>query len=199
MKAEQNDRITRVGPGTAAGQLLRRYWQPAALVDEFNPALDPRMAQRPVKAVRLMGQDLVLFKDAQQRWGLLDRDCPHRGADLSFGRHEGDGLRCPFHGWKFDVSGRCLDTPAEPLGSRLCERVQQTSYPVVERNGVVFAWMGPTDVAPPPCPPSTRFWRQPATALPSRACGMPTGCNALRWASTPPTRLFCTAFCTTKT
>ena len=157
MKAEQNDRITRVGPGTAAGQLLRRYWQPAALVDEFNPALDPRMAQRPVKAVRLMGQDLVLFKDAQQRWGLLDRDCPHRGADLSFGRHEGDGLRCPFHGWKFDVSGRCLDTPAEPLGSRLCDRVQQASYPVVERNGVVFAWMGPTDVAPPPLPAIDAF------------------------------------------
>jgi nitrite reductase/ring-hydroxylating ferredoxin subunit len=109
-----------------------------ALVDEFNPALDPRMAQRPVKAVRLLGQDLVLFKDAQQRWGLLDRDCPHRGADLSFGRHEGDGLRCPFHGWKFDVSGRCLDTPAEPLGSRLCDRVQQASYPVVERNGAVL-------------------------------------------------------------
>ncbi|NBS09499.1 MAG: aromatic ring-hydroxylating dioxygenase subunit alpha, partial [Betaproteobacteria bacterium] len=83
MKAELNERITRVGPGTPAGQLLRRYWQPAALVDEFNPALDARMAQRPVKAVRLMGQDLVLFKDDQQRWGLIDRDCPHRGADLS--------------------------------------------------------------------------------------------------------------------
>ena len=136
MKAEQNELITRVGPGTPCGEVLRRYWQPVALVDEFNPALDPRMAQRPVKAVRIMGQDLVLFKDAQDRWGLLDRDCPHRGADLSFGRHEGDGLRCPFHGWKFAVDGTCLQTPAEPTGSKLCERIRQRHYPVTEQCGV---------------------------------------------------------------
>ena len=86
MNEEQNNLVTRTGPGTPCGALLRSYWQPAALVDEFNPALDPRMAQRPVKAVRLLGQDLVLFRDAQGRWGLLDRDCPHRGADQSFGR-----------------------------------------------------------------------------------------------------------------
>ena len=108
MRRVQNELITRVGPGTPCGALLRRYWQPVALVDEFNPALDPRMANRPVKAVRVLGQDLVLFRDAQGAWGLLDRDCPHRGADLSFGRNEGDGLRCPFHGWKFDVAGACL-------------------------------------------------------------------------------------------
>lgn len=152
MKAEQNELITRVGPGTPCGEVLRRYWQPVALVDEFNPAMDPRMAQRPVKAVRIMGQDLVLFKDAQDRWGLLDRDCPHRGADLSFGRHEGDGLRCPFHGWKFAVDGTCLQTPAEPTGSKLCERVRQRSYPVTEQCGVVFAWMGPEEMTPPPFP-----------------------------------------------
>ena len=86
MNGEQNERLTRITPGTPCGQLLRHYWQPTALVDEFNPALDARMAQRPVKAVKLLGQDLVLFKDALHGWGLLDRDCAHRGAGLSFSR-----------------------------------------------------------------------------------------------------------------
>lgn len=149
MKAEQNELLTRIGPGTPCGTLLRQYWQPVALLDEFDPLLEPRMAQRPMKAVRLMGQDLVLFKDDQDRWGLIDRDCPHRGADLAFGRHEGDGVRCPFHGWKFDVSGQCLETPGEPVGSKLCERVKQRSYPVTEQSGVLFAWLGEEDQAPP--------------------------------------------------
>jgi phenylpropionate dioxygenase-like ring-hydroxylating dioxygenase large terminal subunit len=131
---------------------MRQYWQPVALVDEFDPALDPRMAERPVKAIRVLGQDLVLFRDEQGRWGLLDRDCPHRGADLSFGRHEGDGLRCPFHGWKFDAAGACLETPAEPTGSKLCERVRQRSYPVVEQSGILFGWFGEAGSAPPPFP-----------------------------------------------
>ena len=149
MKSEQNELITRVGPGTACGALLRCYWQPVALVAEFDPALDPQMAGRPVKAVRILGQELVLFRDAQGAWGLLDRDCPHRGADLSFGRSEGDGLRCPFHGWKFDVHGACLETPAEPAGSKLRERVRQRSYPVLERSGILFAWLGEQASAPP--------------------------------------------------
>jgi phthalate 4,5-dioxygenase oxygenase subunit len=149
MKSEQNELVTRIGPGTPCGDVLRAYWQPVALIDEFDPRLDPRMAQRPVKAVRVLGQDLVLFRDAAGRWGLLDRACPHRGADLSFGRHEGDGLRCPFHGWKFDTAGRCLETPAEPAGSRMCELVRQRSYPVLERSGILFAWLGAEGKAPP--------------------------------------------------
>jgi len=152
MKADLNERITRIGPGTPCGQLMRHYWQPVALVDEFNPDLDPRMAVRPVKAVRLLGQDLVLFKNAQGQFGLLDRDCPHRGADLAYGRHEGDGLRCPFHGWKFDVEGHCLETPAEPAGSTLCQHVRQRHYPLVERSGVLFAWLGDEGRTPPPLP-----------------------------------------------
>ena len=152
MKADLNERITRIGPGTPCGQLMRQYWQPVALVDEFNPALDPNMAIRPVKAVRLLGQDLVLFKNAQGEYGLLDRDCPHRGADLSFGRHEGDGLRCPFHGWKFDVAGVCTETPAEPTGSTLCRHIRQRSYPLIERSGVLFAWLGEEGSTPPPLP-----------------------------------------------
>ena len=155
MKAEQNERITRIGPGTPCGALMRGYWQPVALLDEFDPAIDPRMAERSLKAVRVLGQDLILFRDAQGRWGLLDRDCPHRGADLAFARHEGDGVRCPFHGWKFDASGRCLDTPAEPAGSTLCQRVRQRSYPVMEQSGVLFGWLGEEgvdDPAPQHCP-----------------------------------------------
>lgn len=152
MRAEHNELVTRIGPGTPCGALLRRYWQPVALLDEFDPALDPRMAQRPVKPVRVLGQDFVLFRDEAGRWGLLDRNCPHRGADLSFGRHEGDGLRCPFHGWKFEATGRCLDTPAEPAALRMCDRVRARSYQVIERSGVLFAWLGEEGSAPPPFP-----------------------------------------------
>jgi phthalate 4,5-dioxygenase oxygenase subunit len=149
MQAHQNELITRIGPGTPCGAVMRSYWQPVALVDEFDPRLDPRMTQRPLKAVRLLGQDFILFRDDTGRWGLLDRDCPHRNADLAFARYEGDGVRCPFHGWKFDATGRCLETPAEPAGSKLCERVTQASYPVVERSGVLFAWLGEEGKAPP--------------------------------------------------
>ncbi len=150
MKAEQNQRLTQVGPGTPGGELLRRYWQPVAMLDEFDPALDPPMAIRPVKAVRLLGQDLVLFRDTQGKFGLLDRDCPHRGADLAYGRNEGDGLRCPFHGWKFDIHGQCTETPAEPPGSTLCQRIRQRSYPLVQKAGALFAWLGPEGRSPPP-------------------------------------------------
>ena len=156
MNAEQNERITRIGPGTPYGKLMRQYWQPAALCAEFDPALDPRMASRPVKAARLLGQNLVLFKDALGSWGLLDRDCAHRGANLSFGRlessTEGGGLRCPFRGWKFAPDGRCLETPAEPAGSKLCDRVQQRSDPVLEKSGVLFAWLGDEENTPSPLP-----------------------------------------------
>ena len=135
ISAEQNDFITRVGRGTPAGTLLRRYWQPVALADELA-------GPRPVKAVQLMGQHFVLFRDENGQLGMLDRDCPHRGADLAFGRLEDGGLRCPFHGWLFDAKGNCLETPAEPVGSKLCTSIKQAAYPVVERAGIVFAYIG---------------------------------------------------------
>ena len=135
ISAEQNDYMTRVGPGTPAGALLRRYWQPVALSDELA-------GPRPVRPVQLMGQHFVLFRDESGQLGLLDRDCPHRGADLAFGRLEHGGLRCPFHGWLFDVKGNCLQTPAEPVGSKLCSRIKQAAYRVVERAGTIFAYIG---------------------------------------------------------
>ncbi len=132
---EQNDRMTRVGPGTPAGKLLRNYWQPVALKEELD-------GDRPVKAVRLLGEDLVLYRTSNHQYSLLQRHCPHRGADLAYGRIEEDGLRCAFHGWKFGPGGRCVETPAEPEGSRLCEHIRTVSYPVVERSGILFAWLG---------------------------------------------------------
>ncbi len=135
ISAEQNDFMSRIGPMAPAGKLLRHYWQPVALVDELE-------GERPIKAVKLMGQEFVLFRDENGQLGLLDRDCPHRGADLAFGRVEGGGLRCPFHGWLFDVKGTCLETPAEPESSKLCTRIKQIAYPVVERSGIVFAYLG---------------------------------------------------------
>lgn len=139
--AQQNDRMTRVGPGTPCGALLRHYWQPIALVEELPQ-------ERPIKPIKLMGQDFVLFREPTGQLGLLDRACPHRGADLAFGRLEDGGVRCAFHGWLFDRGGNCLQVPAEPHNQRLCSVVKQGSYPVVERSGIVFAYIGPGD--PPP-------------------------------------------------
>jgi phthalate 4,5-dioxygenase len=142
ISAEQNELMTRIGPGTPAGKLLRCYWQPVGLVDELQ-------GPRPVKAVRLLGEELVLFK-YENRYGLLERQCPHRGADLAYGRLEDGGLRCAFHGWLFDVEGKCLATPAEPDGSRLCEHIRQRSYPLVEKSGILFTYLGAG--APPAFP-----------------------------------------------
>lgn len=138
MSQEQNDFITRVGPTEPAGKLLRQYWQPIALSDEIAGV-------HQVKAVRVLGQDFVLFKQEDGRLGLLDKHCPHRGADLSYGRIEDGGIRCPFHGWLFDAKGNCLETPAEPEGSQLCTRIKQGAYPVVEKSGIVFGYFGEGD------------------------------------------------------
>jgi phthalate 4,5-dioxygenase len=134
ISAEQNALMTRVGRETPCGKLLRRYWQPVGLADEMQ-------GPRPVKPVRLMGENLVLFKYGN-KYGLVERQCAHRGADLAYGRLEDGGLRCSFHGWLFDVDGKCLETPAEPQGSRLCEHIRLRAYPVQEKSGVLFAYLG---------------------------------------------------------
>lgn len=142
LSEERNTLVTRVGAATPAGKLLRQYWQPAALVDEMSAGAT---GDRPVKAVKLLGQNFVLFHDEAGRYGMLDADCAHRGADLSYGRLENGGLRCLFHGWLFDVSGKCLDTPAEPPQSRFHETVRQRSYPLQIRAGIIWAWLGEGD------------------------------------------------------
>lgn len=143
LTAEQNERVTKTGPGTPAGGLLRRFWQPVALSDE----LDPR---RPVTPVQVLGEHAVLFRGTDGRLGLMQRHCPHRGVDLAYGRCEDGGLRCLFHGWLFDADGRCLEQPGEPLDSDYHHRVRARSWPVVERNGTILAWLG--DGPAPPLP-----------------------------------------------
>jgi len=142
LKQEDNEKITRSGPGTPLGSLLRSYWQPAALVSEMP-------GDRPVKAVRIMSEDLVLFKK-RQGWGLISRYCAHRGVDLSFGRLEEDGIRCLYHGWLYDGAGRCVEQPAEPEHSQFLDKIRIANYPCVERNGIIFTYMGAGD--PPPFP-----------------------------------------------
>ncbi len=143
LSAEQNERVTRTGKATPCGALMRRYWHPAALVEELD-------GDRPIKALTLMGEELVLFRRDDGGYGLIARRCPHRGADLCFGRLEDGGLHCVFHGWLFDANGRCLEQPAEPEGSTFHAKVRTTAYPCAARNGIVFAYLG--EGAPPPMP-----------------------------------------------
>ena len=140
---EENERVTQTGPGTPLGKLMRAYWQPAALVSEMP-------TERPAKPIRLLGEDLVLFRQDGGGWALVSRYCAHRGADLSFGRLEGGGLRCLYHGWLYGSDGRCKEQPAEPPHSRFFDKVRITAYPCQEKNGIIFAYLGAGD--PPPFP-----------------------------------------------
>ncbi|MFO1218726.1 MAG: Rieske 2Fe-2S domain-containing protein [Burkholderiaceae bacterium] len=144
LSRDDNERLVRVGPGTPMGTLMRLYWVPFLLSRDVE-------RDGPAHRVRVFGEDLVAFRDSSGRVGLVDHACPHRGAPLVFARNEEDGLRCMYHGWKFGVDGSCLDTPAEPPNSPLCRHVKVKSYPVRERHGVLWAYMGP-DAEPPPLP-----------------------------------------------
>jgi 5,5'-dehydrodivanillate O-demethylase oxygenase subunit len=145
LTAEQNEMLTRVAPGTPMGELLRRYWMPIAGVSEF--------AQRAVKPIRLLGEDLVLYKDLSGTFGLVDRHCPHRRADLSYGFVENCGIRCNYHGWLFNEAGRCIEQPFEDTVQpdvKFRDKVQTPAYPVETKGGLVWAYMGP---APAPLLP----------------------------------------------
>src|SRR3984893_2664527 len=139
---EDNELVTRTGPGTPMGDVLRRYWIPAFLAREL-----PQPDCPPVR-VQLLGERLVGFRDSQGRIGLVDEFCPHRRASLWFGRNEESGLRCVYHGWKFDVDGNCIDQMNEP--EQFCHKIHLTAYPTTEMGGVVWAYMGPRDRMPAP-------------------------------------------------
>ena len=136
LSAADNDLLTRVGPGTPCGDMLRRYWWPIGTSDEIGG--EPTV-------VNLLGQTFVAFRDGRGHAGMLDRKCCHRGASLEYGRVEEEGLRCCYHGWLFDRNGRCLDQPCEPEDSNFKTRVRQGAYPVHEVSGLVFAYIGPGD------------------------------------------------------
>jgi 5,5'-dehydrodivanillate O-demethylase len=137
---EDNEILTRVGPGTPAGELLRRYWQPVAASAELT-------GEKPIMKVRLLGEDLALYRDKSGAYGLVGEQCPHRKASLAYGLVEEDGIRCAYHGWKFDCTGACTETPAEPEGSTLKGSIEHTAYPVEKLGGMLFAYLGP-DPAP---------------------------------------------------
>ena len=155
LTAERNALITQTGSGTPLGAMMRQYWQPAALVDEFDGV-------RPVRPVQLLGETLVLFRDPEGRYGLLDRHCAHRGADLAFARAEDGGLRCPFHGWLFDTAGACLEQPAEPVGSKFCNSIRQPAYPCRVAGGIVWAFLG---IGEPPALPGLDCFEAPDTHI----------------------------------
>jgi 5,5'-dehydrodivanillate O-demethylase len=144
MTREENEMLTRVGPGTPAGEMLRRYWWPVGFSDEIKEK------SRPVK-IRLLCEDLVLFRDGSGRLGILRLHCSHRGSSLEYGRVEENGIRCCYHGWLYDVRGRCLEQPAEPEGSTFKDRIRHPAYRAQELGGFIFAYIGPE---PPPLLPN---------------------------------------------
>ena len=140
---DDNERATRVGPGTPMGTTMRRYWIPALLAWELP---DPDC---PPVRVKLLGEELVAFRDSRGKIGLLEEHCPHRQVSLFFGRNEDCGLRCVYHGWKFDVDGRCVDMMNEPEELSFADKIRTTAYPTVEVGGVIWAYLGPEERRPP--------------------------------------------------
>jgi phthalate 4,5-dioxygenase len=143
LTVEDNEAITKVGPGTLMGNFMREYWLPAALSSELpHPDCDPLR-------VKMLGEELIGFRDTSGRVGLIQNLCPHRGTSLFFGRNEQDGIRCIYHAWKFDVTGQCVDMPNEPPQSTFKNRIKAVAYPCQERGGFVWVYMGSREVPPP--------------------------------------------------
>jgi phenylpropionate dioxygenase-like ring-hydroxylating dioxygenase large terminal subunit len=143
LKKEQNDLLTRTGPGTEMGRLFRSYWLPALLAEELIDNGGP-----PVR-VKLLSERLVAWRDGQGRYSLIDEFCAHRGTSLWVGRNEGDGLRCPYHGWKYDWTGQCMEVPSEPEESGYFRKIKLRSYPLVKRGEILWTYMGPPEYQPP--------------------------------------------------
>ena len=142
LSKEENDLLCRTGPGTAMGELFRRFWLPVALSRELSKPDAPPLR------LRILSEDLIAFRDSNGKVGLLSRYCPHRGASLFFGRNEEGGLRCVYHGWKFDVNGACVDMPNEPAECTFKHKIRQIAYPTREAGGVIWAYMGPQATMP---------------------------------------------------
>jgi 5,5'-dehydrodivanillate O-demethylase oxygenase subunit len=133
---EENELLTRVGRGTPCGELLRRYWHPVAAAGELTQ-------EKPIKAVKILGEELVVYRDKRGQHGLVGEHCPHRLASLAYGRVDDEGICCPYHGWKFDSAGKCLEQPAEPANSAFKDRIKHVAYPVEILGGLIFAYFGP--------------------------------------------------------
>jgi phenylpropionate dioxygenase-like ring-hydroxylating dioxygenase large terminal subunit len=143
LRKEQNDLLTETGPATPMGELFRRYWLPALLAEEL-----PENECPPVR-VKLLSERLLAVRDTLGRYGLIDEFCAHRGVSLWFGRNEECGIRCPYHGWKYDVFGNCLEVPSEPEESGFRQKIKLKSYPLIEKGGVLWTYMGPPELKPP--------------------------------------------------
>jgi phenylpropionate dioxygenase-like ring-hydroxylating dioxygenase large terminal subunit len=143
LRKEQNDLLTQTGPEAPMGKMFRCYWIPALLAEEL-----PGNDCPPVR-VKLLSERLVAFRDSSGKLGLIDEFCAHRGVSLWFGRNEECGLRCPYHGWKFDVTGQCIEVPSEPAESGYAKKIKLKSYPLIEKGGVLWTYMGPPDQQPP--------------------------------------------------
>jgi phthalate 4,5-dioxygenase oxygenase subunit len=141
-KREQNELLTQTGPGTPMGDLFRRYWIPAIMSSEL-----PENDCPPVR-VKLLSERLIAFRDTEGKLGLIDEFCAHRGVSLWFGRNEENGLRCPYHGWKYDVTGQCVDVPSESAESGYCNKIKLTAYPLIDRGGILWTYMGPPELQP---------------------------------------------------
>jgi phenylpropionate dioxygenase-like ring-hydroxylating dioxygenase large terminal subunit len=137
LKKEQNELVTQTGPGTPMGDLFRCSWQPILLSEEL-----PENDCPPVR-VKVLSERLVAFRDSEGKLGLIDEFCAHRGVSLWFGRNEECGLRCPYHGWKFDTTGQCVEVPSEPAESGYAAKIKLKSYPLIEKGGVLWTYMGP--------------------------------------------------------
>jgi phthalate 4,5-dioxygenase len=142
LKKEQNEFVTQTGPGTPMGEMFRCYWLPILLPEEL-----PENDCPPIR-VKLLSERLIAFRDSEGRLGLIDEFCAHRGVSLWFGRNEECGLRCPYHGWKYDTTGQCVDVPSEPVESGFASKIKLKSYPLIERGGMLWTYMGPPERRP---------------------------------------------------
>ena len=143
LRKEQNELLTQAGPGTPVGDLFRRYWLPALLAEELAENAGP-----PVR-LKLLSERLLAFRDSEGRYGVIDEFCAHRGVSLWFGRNEESGLRCAYHGWKYDVNGQCMEVPSEPVESGFCKKIKLKSYPLVKHGDILWIYMGPPEARPP--------------------------------------------------